>query len=141
MFQEGFGKLWRSDYSNRLEWDGKSSAIQALLMMAQSLSDDSSKGRLLTKGKYIDLGMPSDVLHDYASTNSIGIRISGAGSRATFKLRAQAPNKSVYSYSNIFSALRLETLAKLFVNPHLIVVSQSSSICRQKEAGLGNICQ
>lgn len=96
---------------------GKSSAIQALLIVAQSLSVDSNKGRLLTKGKYIDLGTPSDVLHDDASTNSIGIRISGAGSRATFKLRAQAPSKSIYSYSNIFSALRLETFSEALCEP------------------------
>lgn len=90
---------------------GKSSAIQALLIVAQSIADDSNKGRLLTKGKYIDLGTSSDILHDNAKTNSIGIRISGANSRATFKLRAKATQKNNYVYNNNFSTLRLETFS------------------------------
>lgn len=96
---------------------GKSSAIQALLIVAQSISEDANNGRLLTKGKYIDLGTASDVLHDDASTNSIGIRISGGNSTAIFKMRANALNKNTYSYNNIFSTLRLETFSEALCVP------------------------
>ncbi|UTL92336.1 AAA family ATPase [Pseudomonas fluorescens] len=97
---------------------GKSSAIQALLMVTQSLADSSNKRRLLTKGKYIDLGTASDVLHDSASTNSIGIRISGGASRATFKLRARAAKENTYTYNNTHSALRLETFSDALCTPY-----------------------
>lgn len=52
---------------------GKSSVIQALLLLRQSLEENGSLNKLSTYGKYVNLGLSSDVLYDYAETDNENI--------------------------------------------------------------------
>ncbi|MFT2157976.1 AAA family ATPase [Pseudomonas putida] len=92
---------------------GKSSVIQAILILAQSMSNgEHTRGRILTKGKYVDLGTPSDILFDDAKTNSIAILLSNTTKTAAFRMRAtKSPqHNNKYALKNQLSHLKFDEL-------------------------------
>lgn len=92
---------------------GKSSVIQAILILAQSMSNgEHTRGRILTKGKYVDLGTASDILFDDAKTNSIAIQVSSLTKTAIFRIRATSSHQpnTKYTRKNIFNYLKFEEL-------------------------------
>lgn len=49
---------------------GKSSVIQALLLLRQSFEQYGSLNMLSTYGKYVNLGLAGDILYDYAENEN-----------------------------------------------------------------------
>lgn len=98
---------------------GKSSIIQALLMLKQSLDSEQGSGRreLVPRGEYVDLGSFSDLLHKHAIDNrDLGISIkflahtqkTGYGVQMTFV--ESKPKESFMKDSSFLSEVRYQIL-------------------------------
>ena len=98
---------------------GKSSIIQALLMLKQSLDRKWSKNRrsLMPRGEYVDLGSFSALLHKHATANrELGISIkflahtqkTGVGVQMTFV--EPEPQESATKDSSFLSEVRYQIL-------------------------------
>ncbi len=98
---------------------GKSSIIQALLMLKQSLDSEQDSGRreLVPRGEYVDLGSFSALLHKHAIANrELGISIkflthtqkTGYGVQMTFV--EPEPKESATKDSSFLSEVRYQIL-------------------------------
>ena len=96
---------------------GKSSVIQALLIISQSTQNSQSGGRLITRGDYVDLGDATDILHDSAKTNSIAIIVSNHRASAVFRMQGSSSRPKDYTYKNLLARLKLDDLGDAFSPP------------------------
>lgn len=98
---------------------GKSSIIQALLMLKQSLDSEQGSGRreLVPRGEYVDLGSFSALLHKHATANrELGISIKflahtqKIGARVQMTFVESEPKESATKDSSFLSEVRYQIL-------------------------------
>jgi predicted ATPase len=75
-FEEFNMKLKEVNVFTGLNGMGKSTAIQALLLLVQSYYQDKANKGLLLNGKYIELGLTQDVVYDKAQNDILEINIT-----------------------------------------------------------------
>lgn len=66
---------------------GKSTALQALLLLAQGLRHAPDSDLLQLNGPFVDLGAGGDVVHHAASAQSLALGVARADERATWHFR------------------------------------------------------
>ncbi len=71
---------------------GKTSTLQALLLITQALEKNSSDSKIPLNGELVNLGSPGDVLFENAESNQICIKITSDSSRLEVNLNLESRN-------------------------------------------------
>ena len=109
---------------------GKTSSIQPLLLLAQSIKSTGSINKLSLNGNLIKLGTPGEVLYENSKSKSIILGVKTAEAEISFELNLEKrnPNRSCDIDSINFLDVETNSLLKLNnVNELLSVEEKSAS--------------
>jgi predicted ATPase len=95
---------------------GKSSSIQLLLLLAQSIKSNCSTNKLSLNGDLIKLGSPGDVLFELAEGKTITLGVVHAKAKLNFKLNLEHRNPNNSCDIECIDVFDLEKGIKLQVN-------------------------
>lgn len=93
---------------------GKSTAMQALLVIAQTCKEKINTPELIINGSLINLGTPGEIINDQASDNLIRVKIQGKNESLAFGLTPQSDRNARLTINQLISQVgsKTETLSE-----------------------------
>jgi predicted ATPase len=123
-----------------LNGSGKSSVLQAIALIKQSIDEDHSCAQLVLDGPIVSLGYGSDILHEAADDDTLGIRFSSLDDEFSW-LGAVDTNRDVVAadFSGDSHKLEQQFQGFQYIQANRIVPTNQYQLATSKLRDLGSL--